>query len=72
MTLHPECYIQIETNALGYAIRGVLSQQTSDHLTSNQGKWHLVAYLLRKMILAKTRYKMHNDEFLAIVEAFKT
>ena len=32
----PECHIRIETDALGYAIGGVLSQLTSDHLTSNQ------------------------------------
>ena len=30
----PECHIRIETNASGYAIREVLSQLTSDHLTS--------------------------------------
>ena len=39
----PECHIRIETDALGYAIRGVLSQLTSDHLisdhlTSDQGQ----------------------------------
>ena len=31
----PECYIRIETDASGYAIEGVLSQRTSDHLTSD-------------------------------------
>ena len=31
----PECHIQIETDASGYAIGGVLSQRTSDHLTSD-------------------------------------
>ena len=68
----PECHIRIETNASGYAIGGVLSQLTSDHLTSNQGQWHPVAYFLRKMISAKTRYKTHDGKFLAIVQAFKT
>ena len=33
----PEYYIQIETDAPGYTIGGVLSQLTSDHLTSDQG-----------------------------------
>ena len=33
-----ECHIRIETNASGYAIGRVLSQLTSDHLTSNQGQ----------------------------------
>ena len=27
----PECYIQIETDALSYAIEGVLNQLTSNH-----------------------------------------
>ena len=40
----PECYIQIETNASGYTMERVLSQLTSDHLISDQGQWHLVAY----------------------------
>ena len=31
-----------------------------------------MAYFLRKMILAKTWYKTHNSELLAIVKAFKT
>ena len=68
----PECHIRIETDASGYAIGGVLSQLTSDHLTSDQGQWHLVAYFSRKMIPAETRYKTHNGKLLAIVEAFKT
>ena len=67
-----ECHIRIETDALGYAIGGVWSQLTSDHLTSNQSQWHPIAYFLRKLIPAKTRYETHNGKFLAIVEAFKT
>ena len=63
----PEQYIQVETDASGYAIGGVLSQ-----LTNDSGRWHPVAYFSRKMIPAKTRYKTHNGELLAIVEAFKT
>ena len=34
----PECHIRIETDTLRYAIRGVLSQLISDHLTSDQGQ----------------------------------
>ena len=68
----PECHIRIETDALGYAIGGVLSQLTSDYLTSDQGQWYPVAYFLRKMIPAETQYKTHDGELLAIVEAFKT
>ena len=73
----PECHIRIETDASGYTIGGILSQLTSDHLTSDhltsdQGQWHPVAYFSRKMIPAETRYKTHDGELLAIVEAFKT
>lgn len=35
------------------------------------GNWYLIAYVSKKMIPAKTRYKTHNEELLAIIEAFK-
>ena len=63
----PERYIQVVTDASGHAIGGVPSQ-----LINDLGRWHLVVYFLRKMIPAKTRYKTHDCELLAIVEAFKT
>ena len=63
----PEQYIRVETDASGHTISRVLSQ-----LTNDLGQWHPVAYYLRKMIPAKTQYKTHNGELLAIVEAFKT
>ena len=74
----PECHIWIETDALGYAIGGMLSQLASG--TSPDGvvtkadlsQWHPVAFFSRKMIPAETRYETHNGELLAIVEAFKT
>ena len=34
----PECHIRTETDTSSYAIGEVLSQLTSDHLTSNQGQ----------------------------------
>ena len=63
-----ERYNRIETNASSYTIGGVLSQLALD----NSGQWHSIAYFSRKMILTETRYKTHNGELLAIVEAFKT
>ena len=63
-----EHHIRIETDALGYAIGGVLSQLTSDDL----GRWYPMAFFSRKMIPAETRYETHDGELLAIVEAFKT
>ena len=45
-----ECHIRVQTDACGYAIGGVLSQLTSDDL----GRWHPVAFFLRKMIPVET------------------
>ena len=64
----PEHHIWVETDASGYATSGVLSQLTSD----DSGQWYPIAFFLRKMILAETRYETHDGELLAIVEAFKT
>ena len=56
-----ESHIWIQTNALGYAIGGVLSQLNlnsdalpSDSNKSDFGQWHLVAYFFKKMISADT------------------
>ena len=72
-------HIRMETDASGYAISRVLSQLNLDSNASPKnsnksdfGQWHPVAYFSRKIILAKTRYKTHDAELLAIVEAFKT
>lgn len=67
-----ESHIQIETDVSGYAIDGVLSQQSNNLITPDFSQWHLVAYFSMKMILVKTQYKTHDAELLAIVEAFKT
>ena len=63
----PEYYIRVETNVLDYAIDKVLNQLTSDDL----GRWHPVVFFLQKKILAEIKYKTHDNELLAIVEAFK-
>ena len=63
----PEHYIRIETDASSYTIVSILSQ-----LTSETGQWHSVAFFLRKMISAESRYKTHNQELSAIVETCKT
>ena len=78
---NPESHIRIETDASGYAIGGVLSQLNLDSDAppndsnlnkSDFGQWHPIAYFFGKMILTETRYKTHDAELLAIVEAFKT
>ena len=70
----PKHYIQIKTDASGYAIGEVLSQLTTKrdltgqvthkdqliNLPSEIGQWHPVAFFFRKMIPTETRYKIHN------------
>ncbi len=58
--------IRLETDASGKAIGGVLCQQDA------YINWHLVAYYSSKMLPAELSYETHNNELLAIVEAFKT
>ena len=75
---NPESHIQIETDVLGYAIGSVLSQLSSrtrpDGVVTKDdlGQWHPIAFFSRKIIPVETRYKTHDGELLAIVEAFKT
>ena len=38
----------------------------------NLGRWHPIVFYSQKMISVETRYETHNNELLAIVEAFKT
>ncbi len=64
----PERHIQIETDASGYTIGGILNQLTSD----DSGRLHPVAFFVKKMIPAETQYETHDGKLLAIVEAFKT
>ena len=73
----PESHIQIKTDALSYAIGGVLNQlffetRPDGVVTKADCQWHPVAFFFRMMISAKTWYKIHNGKLLAIVKAFKT
>ena len=63
-----ERHIRIETNISGYVIDRVINQLTSNDL----GWWHPMTFFSYKMIPMETRYEMHNSEFLAIIETFKT
>ena len=63
-----KCHIRIETDASSYAIGRVFSQLTLDNL----GQWHPLAFFSQKMIPVETEYEIHDNEHLAIVEAFKT
>lgn len=57
-----ECYIQIKTDTSDYATDDILSQ-----LAFNLGQWNSIVFFSRKKIPAKTKYKTHNSELLAIV-----
>ena len=53
---------RVEIDALGYTIRGVLSQE-------QEGKWKPIMFLSRTMQPAERNYEIYNKKFLAIVEA---
>ena len=53
---------QVETNALGHAIGGVLSQK-------QEWKWKPIAFLSRTIQLAERNYEIYDKKLLAIVEA---
>ena len=55
----------------------MLSQLASETRTdkvvtkTDLGQWHPVAFFLRKIIPAETRYEIHNGKLLAIIKVFK-
>ncbi|SPO30394.1 related to pol protein [Ustilago trichophora] len=51
---------RLETDASDFAIAGVLKQE-------HEGRWHPVAYYLRKMAPAEKNYEIHDKELLAVV-----
>ena len=53
---------RVETDALGHAIGGVLSQE-------QDRKWKPIAFLSRTIQPAEQNYKIYDKELLAIVEA---
>ena len=69
---NPEAPIKVETDALGFALSGILSQPVvEDVAIQSQKHWHPVAFWLRKMNSAERNYETHDAELLAIVESFK-
>jgi len=53
---------RVETDALGHAIRRVLSQE-------QEGKWKPIAFLSRTMQPVERNYEIYDKKLLAIVEA---
>jgi hypothetical protein len=62
--------ILVETDASGFAIAAVISQQVANSEDLSKSHWHLVAFFSRKMTDAESRYETHDGELLAIVMAF--
>jgi transposase InsO family protein len=69
--LNPEFPIRLQTDALGFALSGILSQPKPGIETPTNRHWHPVAYWSRKMIDAERCYETYDQELLAIVECFK-
>ena len=73
-----EYYIWIQTNTSSYDISVVLNllifKITLDGIVTktNLSQWHLIAFFSRKIISAKTWYKIYSGKILAIIKAFKT
>jgi len=57
--------MQLETDASGYAIGGVLSQQQEDSL------WRPISYLSKVMNETERNYKIYNQELLVIMKGLK-
>lgn len=60
----PNLPLRLETDASGFAVAAILSQLFGS-------EWHPIAFWSRKMIPAETRYEVHDQELLAVAEAFK-
>ncbi|THC87561.1 hypothetical protein EYZ11_012993 [Aspergillus tanneri] len=61
----PRNRTRVETDASGFAISAIISQLQDDN------EWHPVAFFSRKMTDSERRYDTHDQELLAIIEAFK-
>jgi len=62
---HPKWKMRLETDASGYAIGGVLSQQQED------SSWRPIAYLSKAINETERNYKIYDWELLAIMEGLK-
>ena len=62
----PDTPITVETDALDYAITGILS------ITCTDGELCLVAFYSQTLTAPELNYDTHNKELLAVFEAFQT
>jgi hypothetical protein len=64
----PALPTQLETDASGYGISGILSQLFG---TGTEAKWHPIAFFSKKMTPVQLRYDTHDKELMAIVLAME-
>jgi len=62
---HSKQKMWLETDASGYAIGGVLSQQQEDN------SWKPITYLSKAMNKTEQNYEIYDRELLAIMEGLK-
>lgn len=63
---NPDRETQVETDASGYAVSGILSQLFGE---GTGACWHLVAFFSRKLTPVELRYDTYDKELMAIVLA---
>lgn len=66
----PTLRIRLETDASGFAIAAILSQQAGQSDGLDKTEWRPVAFYSKKMEPAERNYETHDGELLAIVKAF--
>ena len=64
-TLDLDKKIRMEVNASDYATRGVLSMECED------GKWRLVAFLLKYLNETERNHGIHDKEILAVIRGLE-
>jgi len=68
---NPKARTQLQTDASGFALSGIISQPEPGIENPMNRHWHPVAFWSRKMTDVECRYETYDHELLAIVECFK-
>src|SRR5438045_7643130 len=68
---NPEVRTQLQTDASGFALSGIISQPEPGIENPTNRHWHPVAFWSRKMTDVERQYETYDHELLAIVECFK-
>ena len=57
---------QVEADSSDFATRAVLQQQSSE-----DDKWHLVAYYSKSLSAVEWNYEIHDKEMLVVIQALE-